>query len=88
MFNSGCSKAVELSSFVLLLVLMPVLVPLSYECAVYFSIKYAHFILGSVKVAEYDMKLCAPSTNCYDMLCSLLKVFVFFQFVISAVKVF
>ena len=53
MFNTGCSKAVELSSFVLLLVLMPVSVPLSYECAVYISIKNAHFILGSVKVAEW-----------------------------------
>ena len=42
-----------MSSFVLLLVLMPVSVPLSYECAVYFLIKYVHFILGSVKVAEW-----------------------------------
>ena len=52
MFNTGCSKAVELSFFVLLLVLMPVSVPLSYKCAVYFLIKNEHFILGSVKVAE------------------------------------
>ena len=46
-------KAVELSSFVLLLVLMPVSIPFSYECAVYFLIKNVHFILGSVKVAEW-----------------------------------
>ena len=52
MFNTGCFKAVELSSFVLLLVLMPVLVLLSYECTVYFLIKNVHFILGSVKVAD------------------------------------
>ena len=54
MFNTGCSKAVELSSFVLLLVLMPVSVPLLiYKCEVYFLIKNVHFILGSVKVAEW-----------------------------------
>ena len=53
MFNTGSSKAVELSSFVLLLNLMPVSVPLSYECAVHFLIKNVHFILGSVKVAEW-----------------------------------
>ena len=52
-FNTGCSKAVQLSSFVLLLVFMPVLVPLSYECAVNFLIRNVHFILGSVKVAEW-----------------------------------
>ena len=52
MFNIGCSKAVDLSSFVLLLVLMPVPVPLSYKCAVYFLIKNVHFVLGLVKVAE------------------------------------
>ena len=40
-----------MSSFVLLLVLMPVSVPLSYKCAVYFLMKNVHFILGSVKVA-------------------------------------
>ena len=45
--------AIELSSFVLLPVLMPVYVPLSYKCAVYFLIKNLHFILGSVKVAEW-----------------------------------
>ena len=55
MFNAGCSKAVGQSSFVLLLVLMPVSVPLSYECAVYFLIKNVHFILGSVKVAEWPL---------------------------------
>ena len=49
MFNTGCSKVVELSLFVLLLVL----VPLSYECVVYFLIKNVHFILGAVKVAEW-----------------------------------
>ena len=53
MFNAGCSKAIELSSFVLLLVLMPVSAPLSYKCAVYFLNKNLHFILGSVKVAEW-----------------------------------
>ena len=52
MFNTGCSKAVELSLFVLLLVLMPVSAPLSYECAVYFLIKNVHFKLSSV-VAEW-----------------------------------
>ena len=52
-FNTGCSKAIELSSFVLLLVLMPVSVPLSYKCVGYFLIKNLHFILGSVKVAEW-----------------------------------
>ena len=51
--HTGCSKAVELPSFILLLVLMPGSVPLSYECAVYFLIKSVHFILGSVKVAEW-----------------------------------
>ena len=51
--NTGCFKAIELSSFVLLLVLMSVSVPLSYECADYFLIKNVHFILGSVKVAEW-----------------------------------
>ena len=51
-FNTCCSKAIELSSFVLLLVLMPVSVPLSYKCAVYFLIKNLHFIIGSVKIAE------------------------------------
>ena len=45
--------AVELSSFVLLLVLMPVSVPLSYECPVYFLLKNVNFKLGSVKVAEW-----------------------------------
>ena len=55
MFNTGCSKAVGLSSFVLFLVLMPVSVPLSYKCAVYFLIKNVHFILGSVKVAEWPL---------------------------------
>ena len=54
MFKTGCSKAIELFSFVLLLVLMPVSVPLSIECAVYFSIKNARSILGSVKVAEWQ----------------------------------
>ena len=49
---SKCSNAVELSSFVLLLVLMQLSVPLSYEGAVHFLIKNVHFILGSVKVAE------------------------------------
>ena len=53
MFNTGFSKAVELSSFVLLLVLMPVSVPLSWECPVNFLIKNVHFILGSIKVAEW-----------------------------------
>ena len=53
MFNTGCSKAVELSSFVLLLVLMPVSIPLSYERVVYFLLKNVRFILGSVKVAEW-----------------------------------
>ena len=53
MFNTGRSKAVELSLFVLLLVLMQVSVPLSYGCAVYFLIKNVHFILGSVKVAGW-----------------------------------
>ena len=53
MFNTGCSNAVDLSSFVLLLVMVPVLVTLSYKCAVYFLIKNVHFILGSVKVAEW-----------------------------------
>ena len=53
MFNTGCSNAIELPSFVLLLVLIPVSVPLSYKCAVYFLIKNLHFILGSVKVAEW-----------------------------------
>ena len=49
--GGACSKAVELSSFVLLLVLMPVSVLLSYECTVlYFLIKNVHFILDSVKV--------------------------------------
>ena len=38
-FNTGCSKAIELSSFVLMLDLMPVYVPLSYKCEVYFLIK-------------------------------------------------
>ena len=52
-FNTGCSNAVELSSFILLLVLMPVSVPLSYKCAVYFLINNVHFLLGSVKVAEW-----------------------------------
>ena len=52
MLSTDYSKAVELSSFVLLLVLMPVSVPLSYECAVYFLIKNVHFILSSVKVAR------------------------------------
>ena len=49
----GCSKAVELSPFILLIVLMPVSVMLSYECAVYFLIKNVHFILGSVTVAKW-----------------------------------
>ena len=53
MLNTGCSKAIEMSSFVLLLVLMPVTVPLSYKCAVYFLIKNVHFILGSVKEAKW-----------------------------------
>ena len=53
MFNTGCSKAIDLSSFVLLLVLMPVSVPLSYKCAVYFLLKNLHFILGAVKEAEW-----------------------------------
>ena len=39
--------------FVLLLVLMPVSVPLSWEYPVYFLIKNVHFILGSIKVAEW-----------------------------------
>ena len=52
MFNTGCSKAVELSSFVLLFVSVPVSVPLSYECSVYFLIKNVHSILGSVEVDE------------------------------------
>ena len=43
-----------MSSFVLLLVLMPVSVPLSHKCAGYFLIKNLHFILGSVKVAEWQ----------------------------------
>ena len=54
MFKTGSSKAVELSLFAILLVLMPVSVTLSNECAVYFSIKNVHFILGSVKVAEWQ----------------------------------
>ena len=52
-FNTGFSKAVELSSFVLLPVLMSLSVPLSWECAVYFFKKNVHFILGSIKVAEW-----------------------------------
>ena len=52
-FNTDCFKVVELSSLVLLLVLMPVSVPLSFKCAVYFQIKNLHFILGSVKEAEW-----------------------------------
>ena len=58
MFNTGRSKAVELSSFVLLLVLMPVSVPLAYECAVYFLTKNVHFILGSVEVVEWPPSAC------------------------------
>ena len=52
MLDTGCSKVVELYSFVLLLVLMPFTVPLSYECAAYFLIKNVHCILDSNKVAE------------------------------------
>ena len=48
MFNTYCSKAAELSSLVLLLVL----ISLSYECTVYFLIKNVHFILGSVKESK------------------------------------
>ena len=77
MFNTGCSKAVKLSSFVLLLVMMPVSVPLSYKCAVYFLIKNVHFILGSVKVDDLGQPSAitrsAPSINYYNMLCSPCK---------------
>ena len=42
-----------MSSFVLLLVLMRVSVPLSYSRAVYFLIKNVQCILGSVNVAPW-----------------------------------
>ena len=85
MFNTGCSKAIELSSFVLLLVLMTVSVPLSYKCAVYFLLKNLHFIFGSVKGAEWQSSaiscIAAPSINYYDMLCkrSMLFCVLFFS---------
>ena len=89
----GCSKGVELPLF-LLLVLMPVSVPLSYEFVVYLLINNKHFILGSVKVAKWpllQLHEAAPSINYYDMLCSLCKrsvliCVIFFQFVISVSK--
>ena len=67
-----------MSSFVLLLDLMPVSVPLSYECTVYFLITNVHLILGSVKVADMSGNLLqvhedAPSINYYGMLCSFCK---------------
>ena len=62
MINTGCSKAVKLSSFVLLFVLMPVSVTLSYVSAVYFLINNVHFILGSVKVADWPPS--AITLNC------------------------
>ena len=79
MFNTGCSEEVELSSFVRLLVLVPVSVPLSYECAVYFLIKNVHFVLSSVEVAALSghflqLHKATPSVNYYDMLCSLCKI--------------
>ena len=67
MFNTGYSKAVGLPSFVLLLVLMM----LSYECAVYFLIKNVYYILGSVKVAEWQLQL-LPLINFF----SLKKIYV------------
>ena len=83
---------VELSSFVLLFVLMPVSVPLSYKCAVYFLIKNAHFILGPVKVAEWRppfaiyMKLLSRLITMICKISMLFCVVFFFQFVISASK--
>ena len=53
---------------------MPVSVPLSYKCAVYFLVKNVHLILGSVKVASdhlLQLHEAAPLINYYDMLCSL-----------------
>ena len=93
MFNNGCSKAIELSSFVLLLVLMPVSVQLSYKCALYILIKNLHFILGSVKVAErhlLQLHVAAPTINYYDMLCkrSMLFCVCFFPIRYFCVKVF
>ena len=92
---------VELSSFVLLLVVMPVSLPLSYKFAVYFIIKNVHFILGSVKVAEWGGWGVGGGALCnytkllprlitmiyYVLFVKDLCCFVcFFQFVISASK--
>ena len=80
----------ELSSFVLLLVLMPVSVLLSYECTVlYFLIKNVYFILGLVKVAKWPSSAITCSCSRYDMLCYLCKrsmLFRVFFFPISASK--
>ena len=51
MINTGCSKVEELSSSVLLLVVMPFSVSLSYECAIYF---FMCILLGVVKEAKWQ----------------------------------